>query len=195
MKYLTSLLLSLAMLASSAVAAETAPMTGLRSEEYRSGQVHSKLMGLKRETYARNRAAGVYDCKKYKSQKKPAKCKNGVATTEAGDKFKCKNVDLAYFLNHAELGSVTGEGSSMWGWTSPDGREFAAVGQADGAAFVEVVNKTGALIYLGRLPQPKGVKPEIWREIRMMDHYAIIGSEAEGHGVQIWDMRKVSFAQ
>lgn len=79
----------------------------------------------------------------------------------------------------------------MWGWTAPDGREFAAIGQADGAAFVEVNRWTGALVYLGRLPQPAGVEPEIWREIRMMKNFAVIGSEAKGHGIQIFDMRKV----
>jgi hypothetical protein len=52
--------------------------------------------------------------------------------------FRCKNVNLHHFLPHSALGSQTGQGSSSWGWTSDDGREFAIIAQADGAAFAEV---------------------------------------------------------
>jgi choice-of-anchor B domain-containing protein len=95
--------------------------------------------------------------------------------------------DLYHFLSHAQLQS-TGEGSSSWGWTSDDGREFVAIGQQDGTAFVEV-SKQGKMIYLGRLPQYS--VPSIWREIRAYKNYMIIGSEARGHGIQIFDMKKL----
>ncbi|KAF8434008.1 hypothetical protein BGX38DRAFT_1251615 [Terfezia claveryi] len=191
MKFFVTLLVGITVLASKVSTRETPPMTGSRAEEYRSGAVHMGLMSLKRATYSRNRNSGLYrNSQKWKPIKTLAKCKNGVATTPNGDIFRCKNIDLVYFANHADLGSATGEGSSIWGWTAPDGREFAAIGQADGAAFVEVDGKTGALVYLGRLPQPKDVEPEIWREIRMMKNYAVIGSEARGHGIQIFDMQK-----
>ena len=97
-------------------------------------------------------------------------------------------MDLYDFINHADLGSTAGEGSSSWGWTSEDGREFGAIGQADGAAFVEVT-KEGKMQYLGRLPQQS--VPSIWREIRVYNDLAIIGSEAEGHGIQVFDMKKL----
>lgn len=61
-------------------------------------------------------------------------------------------IDFYDFKSHADLGSSTGEGSSAWGWTSSTGREFAAIAQADGAAFVEV-DSEGKLVRLG-LPQP-----------------------------------------
>lgn len=91
-------------------------------------------------------------------------------------------------------------GSSIWGITL-EGREFAIIGQADGAAFAEVVGKgwwnyvpifgkkEGTLDYIGRLPQHS--VPIIWREIKTYKHYAIIGSEALGHGIQIFDLKKV----
>ena len=63
--------------------------------------------------------------------------------------------------------------------------------QADGAAFAEVTRK-GKLVYLGRLPQSKTAEPVIWREIRGYKNYIVIGSEAEHHGVQVFDMTKVS---
>lgn len=92
------------------------------------------------------------------------------------------------FLTHEELGSDGGEGSSSWGWTSPGGREFVAIGQSDGAAFVEI-SPEGKLIYVGRLPQYS--TPAIWREIRGYKNFMIIGSEAVGHYIQIFDMTKV----
>jgi hypothetical protein len=91
-------------------------------------------------------------------------------------------------MSHSALGSNGGEGSSSWGWTSDDGREFVAIGQSDGAAFVEIT-KNGKMVYLGRLPQYS--KPIIWREIRAYKNYMIIGSEAVGHNIQIFDMKKV----
>lgn len=95
--------------------------------------------------------------------------------------------DLYHFLAHADLGSA-GRGSSSWGWTSDDGREFIAIGQEDGTGFAEI-SKEGKLIYLGRLPHAS--VPSIWREIRAYKNYMVIGSEAVGHGVQFFDMSKV----
>ncbi len=62
--------------------------------------------------------------------------------------------------------------------------------QADGAAFAELTEQ-GKLVYLGRLPQSSTAAPSIWREIRGYKNYIIIGSEAQGHGVQVFDMLKV----
>jgi hypothetical protein len=97
-------------------------------------------------------------------------------------------IDLYSFASHADLRS-TGQGSSSWGWTSDSGREFVAIGQQDGAAFVEIT-KEGQMVYLGRLPQYS--VPSIWREIRSYKHYMVIGSEAVGHGVQFFDMNRVN---
>lgn len=74
------------------------------------------------------------------------------------------------------------------GWTSPDGREFGAVGQTDGTAFVEV-DKAGKLRYLGRLPTQTVSSP--WRDMKVINGYVYIGSEAANHGMQVFDMRKV----
>ena len=100
-------------------------------------------------------------------------------------------MDFYDFVSHADLGSQTGEGSSSWGWTSSSGREFVAIAQADGAAFAEI-NSDGKLIYLGRLPQSPEAQPSIWRELRGYKNYIVIGSEATNHGVQIFDLSKVS---
>ncbi len=115
------------------------------------------------------------------------------------------------FKSHADLGSWAGEGSDTWGWTSGDGtrlmdnaltyetctdrfvlltigREFIAISQADGTAFCEI-NSRGKLIYLGRLPQQSVTS--IWHDIKSYKNYIVVGSEAEGHGIQIFDMTKL----
>lgn len=100
-------------------------------------------------------------------------------------------MDLYNFKTHAMLGSLAGHGSGSWGWVSEDGREFGAVGQADGTAFVEI-GPNGELIYLGRLPQHGELQRySAWREIRMYKNFVLIGSEAYDHGVQIFDMNNV----
>jgi hypothetical protein len=64
-----------------------------------------------------------------------------------------------------------------------------AIAQKDGTAFAEITSK-GKLVYLGRLPQYSA--QSIWREIKGYQSYMVIGSEAANHGVQIFDMNKVS---
>ena len=96
--------------------------------------------------------------------------------------------DFYDFKNHADLGSKSGQGSSSWGWTSDDGREFVVVAQADGAAFAEITSE-GKLVYLGRLPQYSS--ESIWREIRGYKNYIVVGSEAREHGVQVFDWKKL----
>lgn len=71
---------------------------------------------------------------------------------------------------------------------SPNGREFVAIGQADGTAFAEIT-RDGKLVYLGRLPQQSVFS--IWREIRSYKNYMVIGSEARNHGIQFFDMNKL----
>ena len=63
------------------------------------------------------------------------------------------------------------------------------MGQTDGTAFVEIDN-AGNLIYLGRLPTQTVSSP--WRDMKVINGYVYIGSEAANHGLQIFDMRKVS---
>ncbi|PVH98897.1 hypothetical protein DM02DRAFT_595339 [Periconia macrospinosa] len=100
-----------------------------------------------------------------------------------------KMIDLYHFLSHAQLGSNSARGSSSWGWTSEDGREFVAIGQYDGTAFAEISSE-GKLVYLGRLPQYDSIGSN-WREIRVVRDYVVIGSEAIKHGVQFFDMKKL----
>jgi choice-of-anchor B domain-containing protein len=106
-------------------------------------------------------------------------------------------MDLYDFLNHDDMGGGENDprypnrrGSSVWGWVSPKGRQIALIGQHTGTAFVEI-SKKGKMSYLGRLPTQDPIGSS-WREIRILNDLAIIGSEAVDHNVQIFDMNKVA---
>ncbi|KAK2810676.1 hypothetical protein FQN50_002716 [Emmonsiellopsis sp. PD_5] len=144
----------------------------------------NRLMAMKLSAREKLRDLGYFNAGKWKSIKKPQACVDG----KAGE-YGCSNIDMTSFLSHEDMGSTTREGNDIWGWTAGDGREFAAVGQTDGTAFVEVL-KGGELKYVGRLPTQ--TESSTWRDIKVIDGYACIGSEAAGHGLQIFDMRKLA---
>lgn len=96
-----------------------------RHAYYDVGDMHMRIMGEKRGTFAAQRNLGAYNSSQYARITTYSPCVNGISAGE----FRCKNIDLAYFASHAELGSKTGEGSSSWGWTSTTGREFIIIAQ------------------------------------------------------------------
>ncbi|KAH6906445.1 hypothetical protein BKA70DRAFT_409022 [Coprinopsis sp. MPI-PUGE-AT-0042] len=203
------LLLSTVLLAisvSSSLAKEK-PRDPVAHQRYASGEVMNRIMAHKEAAWANAARIGLFDPQKFKSSNSFTACKDGHVTLKFNDteqQFQCKNLDVTGHLTHKDLGTaITSRniGSSIWGYTV-DGREFVAVAQVDGTAFAEVVGKgwwnyvpvvgkaEGTLDYLGRLPQHS--IPSLWREIRdYKGRYAIIGSEAEGHGIQIFDIRKL----
>ncbi|KFY00288.1 hypothetical protein O988_03392 [Pseudogymnoascus sp. VKM F-3808] len=142
-----------------------------------------RLMDMKVSSREKLRNDGYFKSGKFKSSKHSTACVNG----KAGE-YSCNGVDLQAFVSHEDLGSVAKEGNDLWGWTSDDGREFGAIGQSDGTAFVEVV-EDGQIKYLGRLPVQ--TVDSIWRDIKVIDGYAYIGSEAAGYGLQVFDLRKL----
>ncbi|HEX9952574.1 MAG TPA: choice-of-anchor B family protein [Rubricoccaceae bacterium] len=117
-------------------------------------------------------------------------CTDGTATSAAGVAYPCLGIDLAAHLSPQQLGvTPAGEvyGNSVWGWTDPTTRrEYAVVGNADGTRFVDVTVPT-APIQLGMLPTATLVS--VWREVRVAGDLAVIVSEAERHGLQIFDMK------
>ncbi|KIM48671.1 hypothetical protein M413DRAFT_437855 [Hebeloma cylindrosporum] len=183
------------------------PVDPIAHRRYASGEVMGKIMAIKEATWEGYRQSGYFDGTRYRSSNAFSACLDGyvkMALNETTQRFQCKNLDVTGHLTHSDLGSTDENakiGSSIWGYTI-DGREFVAVGQRDGAAFAEVVGKgwwnyvpfigkaEGSLDYIGRLPHYSVAS--LWREIRdYKGRYAIIGSEAVGHGIQIFDMRKL----
>lgn len=119
-----------------------------------------------------------------------AVCTDGFATSAAGVRYPCNRVDLAAHITPQEFGVRpvgTVYHNSVWGWTDPsNGREYAIVGTTDATHFVDVTDPT-APIRLGKLPTATDIS--VWRETRAQGDYAVIVSEAPGHGLQIFDMK------
>ncbi|KAF2225344.1 hypothetical protein BDZ85DRAFT_215457 [Elsinoe ampelina] len=183
---------AVALLAVAIQGKEAEPNAELAASYYDSGVAHNTLMQMKMDSWKRAEEAGVMVSSRY-PELGYTKCVNGFAEAIPGDRnntFRCNNIDLYHFLSHAALGDDVGEGSSSWGWTSDDGREFVAIGQFNGTAFVEI-GEDGRMSYLGRLPKYGDALGSFWREIRTYKSYIVIGSEAVDHGIQIFDLRKL----
>ncbi|PPR05582.1 hypothetical protein CVT24_002783 [Panaeolus cyanescens] len=199
--------LSITLIAASLVLAKERPRDPIAHERYASGEVMAAMMAEKEASWVSAGQRGLFNPRKFKSSNGFSPCTNGYVSLKVNgtaEKFECLNLDVTGHLTHKDLGSTidgASIGSSVWGYTV-DGREFVAVAQADGTAFAEVVGKgiwnyvpffgkaEGTLDYIGRLPTYS--LNSIWREIRdYKGRYAIIGSEAVGHGIQIFDIRKL----
>src|SRR5690606_9195402 len=77
----------------------------------------------------------------------------------------------------------------VWGWTdSHTGREYALMGLANGTAFVDVTDPVHP-VYLGKLPTH--TTATVWRDVKVYADYAFIVSEADKHGMQVFDLARL----
>jgi len=107
-------------------------------------------------------------------------CENGFAGI-----YPCENVDLVSHLVLAEIG-CTDNTNDIWGWTSPvTAREYALVGCANGTSFVDITVPTSPE-FIGFLPTH--TVNSLWRDIKTYNNYAFIVAEAQGHGLQVFDL-------
>lgn len=109
-------------------------------------------------------------------------CENGFA----GD-YPCNGYDL---LGHIPMTALSAQsGNDIWGWTDAStGKEYALMGLDNGTAFIDI-SDTKNLIYLGKLPTTTTASS--WRDIKVYGDYAYIVSEANAHGVQVFDLTKL----
>lgn len=102
---------------------------------------------------------------------------------EAGG-YPCDNVDLVAFVPVSEFGSENV--NDVWGWVQPEtGHEFVLLGADDGVVFFDISNPY-CPVNVGKLPQ--ATEPSLWRDLETLDHYLYVGSEADGHGIQVMDL-------
>ena len=102
--------------------------------------------------------------------------------------YPCNNVDLVSYMSLSEIGANPNNDntSDIWGWVSPvSGKEYALVAVSNGLAFVDI-STPEAPVYLGMLPSH--TSSSLWRDVETMDNYCFVGSEASGHGLQVFDM-------
>ncbi len=109
-------------------------------------------------------------------------CENGMAGV-----YPCSGYDL---LSRVTLDDFeSNSGNDNWGWTDPEtGKEYVLSGLDDGTAFVDISNPEAPL-YLGKLPT--ATVPSPWRDIKVFDNFAFIVSEAQGHGLQVFDLTRL----
>jgi len=114
------------------------------------------------------------------------RCEDGMAEI-----FPCHKVDLASFLPLSELGGSIWA-NDVWGWTDPQtGNEYALVSTFEGTAFVDITDAYDPT-YLGLLPSEKpGDFGNIWGDIKTYDNHAFIGAEADGYGIQVFDLTRL----
>ena len=101
--------------------------------------------------------------------------------------YPCKKIDLLYFMPLADLDC--GSAAVVWGWTDPsNNKEYALLACNTGVSFVDISTPT-APVYVGRLPGHSA--NSLWRDVKVYDHYAFVGSEASGHGLQVFDLYRL----
>ncbi len=106
-------------------------------------------------------------------------CENGMAGN-----YPCDGYDLLGRISLPDLAAASA--NDIWGWTDPDsGKEYALVGLDNGTAFVDI-SDTENLVFLGKLPT--ATTNSSWRDLKVYQNHAFIGSEAAGHGMQVFDL-------
>src|SRR5688572_4124775 len=76
-------------------------------------------------------------------------------------------------------------GNSLWGYTSPSGREYACFGSYLGTHFIEVTDPTNPT-QVGFVDGPDS----LWRDVRIYQHWAYSVSEGGG-GIQVTDLANI----
>lgn len=101
--------------------------------------------------------------------------------------FPCSNFTLQGQITLAAMGA--GGGNDSWGWTDPqDGKEYAIVGLNNGTAFIDISDPVDPQ-YLGKLPTH--TNPSTWRDVKVYNNHAFVVSEANGHGMQVFDLTRL----
>ncbi len=111
--------------------------------------------------------------------------------------FACSNVDMLANLTPQQLGGPPAGScgaypnlctNEVMGWVDPQSnKEYALIGLPNGVAFVDVT-VPDAPVFIGRLPQPSGVGQSTWRTLKVYQDHVFVGSEAGGHGIQVFDL-------
>jgi choice-of-anchor B domain-containing protein len=91
------------------------------------------------------------------------------------------NSNMTLLKNLDEHGSSSY--SAIWGYTAPDGREYAILGCSNGTAFIDVTDSAN----IREVDFVVGLSSD-WREMKTIGHYAYVVSEALNSRVQIIDL-------
>jgi choice-of-anchor B domain-containing protein len=157
---------------------------------------------MKAYSYKAMRVEGQIARTKESLKHGPMKCDE--KTGMAGGEFNCTNMDLVSFVDYKELGTrflgndlaIDGAWvSDIWGWVDPSsGYEYALVSMWDGFSIVDISiphePKTVGFV-VSPVPDDDGFD-NIWRDIKVVNNVAYIGSEVAMHGIQVFDLSRLA---
>ncbi len=92
------------------------------------------------------------------------------------------------FCNVGQFKWGTFGGTDCWGWTGPDGTEYALMGVFDGIRIVDATH----MVQVGLVPGPQDFCGSArWRDIKSYQHYAYAVSECSGTnaGIMVMDLQ------
>ena len=76
--------------------------------------------------------------------------------------------------------------SALWGYTAPNGREYAIIGYNRGTSYVDITDSAN----IREVDTISGVNSS-WREMKTYSHYAYIVSEGTNSSLQIVDLQNL----
>lgn len=101
--------------------------------------------------------------------------------------YACENIDLWAHIPPSEWGGAST--NETWGWTDPlDQREYVILGLSSGVRFYAIDNPA-VPEYIGFLPTHS--TSSLWRTFRVYQNYLFVGSEANNHGLQVFDLTRL----
>ena len=107
---------------------------------------------------------------------------------DSGVSYPCSNTQLYAFMTDISLGATSM--NDVWGWTDPiTGTEYVLAGMNTGTAFIDISTPTAPVHIATLLTHTTNSS---WRDIKVINDHAYIGSEAVGHGIQVYDLTQLS---
>ena len=101
--------------------------------------------------------------------------------------YACMGINLMSSVNLEQLNATMA--NDCWGWTDmKTGSEYAIIGLDNGTAFIDVTIPNQPVI-LGKLPTQ--TEDSAWRDVKVFENYTYIVSEAENHGMQVFDLTRL----
>ena len=106
--------------------------------------------------------------------------------------YACQGYDLLSFLNLNDLDITVSNATAndCWGWVDEEnGVEYAILGGRDRTIFIDINDPLDPQIIGYILTH---TSPSLWRDIKVYQDHAFIVSEAEGHGMQVFDLTRLA---
>lgn len=111
-------------------------------------------------------------------------CVNGMA-----GEYPCKDYDLLAHVTLEEMAGEFTQGNDSWGWVDPVTKsEYALMCTNKGVSFIDITDPAEVQI-IGFLKTR--TENSLWRDVKVYNNVAYIVSEAENHGMQIFNLERL----